>query len=215
MINEFSSPGKPRPGKTSWEMRRTTLSKIVGVVLLIVAGMTTSNWEFKHDNIATLLYSFGLVFVAVACSGRIWCSFYLSGRKDKVLTTEGPYSMSRNPLYFFSLLGAVGIGLCTETLFYPILFSLVFALYYPGIMAREEVRLAQLFGEDYSQYFRQTPRFFPSLERFSEPNNWSANPVLFRRHVFNDTLFVWLAALLELIEGLRHSGVIPSLFHSW
>lgn len=60
-----------------------------------------------------------------------------------------------------------------------------------------------------------TPRFFPSFKHFSEPQQWSANPLLFRRHIINDTLFIFLAALLELIEGLRHAGVIPDLFHVW
>lgn len=202
-------------GKTSWEKIRTRLSKVVGVALLLIAGMTQSNWEVRHEAFATFLYALGLACVAIASSGRIWCSFYLSGRKDSVLTTEGPYSLCRNPLYFCSALGAIGIGLCTETLLYPFLFILVFSIYYPGIIRREEARLQHLFGEAYENYMRSTPRFFPSLKRFSEPQQWSANPLLFRRHIVNDTLFIALAALLELIEGLRHAGVIPHLFHAW
>ncbi|MBM5825197.1 MAG: isoprenylcysteine carboxylmethyltransferase family protein [Cyanobacteria bacterium M_surface_10_m2_119] len=207
--------GRSRARKGPWERARTRLSKAVGVLLLVVAGMTQSNWELHHEAVATFLFALGLVCVAVASSGRIWCSFYLSGRKDSVLTTEGPYSLCRNPLYFCSALGAIGIGFCTETLVYPLLFALVFALYYPGIIRREEGRLLQLFGEAYAQYQRTTPRFFPALKGFSEPAQWSANPVLFRRHIINDTLFIFLAALLEAIEGLRSAGWIPHLFHAW
>ena len=207
--------GSTTGGKTRWEKIRTRLSKAVGASLLLVAGMTQSNWELQHEAFATFLYALGLVFVAVASSGRIWCSFYLSGRKDAVLTTDGPYSLCRNPLYFCSALGAIGIGLCTETLFYPLLFGLIFAVYYPGIISREESRLRQLFGEAYEHYMRQTPRFFPSFQGFSEPQQWAANPRLFRRHIINDTLFIALAALLELIEGLRHAGVVPHLFAVW
>ncbi|MGB5134201.1 MAG: isoprenylcysteine carboxylmethyltransferase family protein [Prochlorococcaceae cyanobacterium] len=203
------------PGKSRWERARTRLSKAVGILLLLTAGMTQSNWELNHDAFATVLFALGLVFVAIACSGRIWCSFYLSGRKDSVLTTEGPYSLSRNPLYFFSALGVIGIGLCTETLFYPLLFGLIFALYYPGIIRREGIRLRELFGEAYASYAQKTPAFFPSFRRFSEPQQWHANPVLFRRHIVNDTVFVLLAALLELIEGLREAGFIPHLFRIW
>lgn len=206
---------RSRAPKGPWERARTRLSKVVGMLLLVVAGMTQSNWELHHEAVATFLFALGLVCVAVASSGRIWCSFYLSGRKDSVLTTEGPYSLCRNPLYFCSALGAIGIGFCTETLFYPLLFALVFAIYYPGIILREEGRLLQLFGEAYAQYQRTTPRFFPALKGFSEPAQWSANPVLFRRHIINDTLFIFLAALLEAIEGLRGAGLIPHLFHAW
>ncbi len=201
--------------KGRWEKARTRLSKGVGILLLLVAGMTQSKWELHHETVATFLYSLGLVCVAIACSGRIWCSFYLSGRKDSALTTDGPYSLCRNPLYFCSALGAIGIGLCTETLFYPLIFSLIFAIYYPSIIGREELRLRQLFGEAYDRYMRETPRFFPSFKRFVEPLEWNANPRLFRKHIINDTLFVFLAALLELIECLRHSGVIPQLLQFW
>lgn len=182
---------------------------------MAIASISQSNWELQNDAVATFLYALGLALVAVASSGRIWCSFYLSGRKDAVLTTDGPYSLCRNPLYFCSALGAIGIGLCTETIFYPLLFSLIFAIYYPGIISREESRLGQLFGAAYEHYMGTTPRFFPSFKHFSEPQQWSANPLLFRRHIINDTLFIFLAALLELIEGLRHAGVIPHLFHVW
>ena len=137
--------------KGRWEKARTRLSKGVGILLLVVAGMTQSKWELHHETVATFLYSLGLVCVAIACSGSIWCSFYLSGRKDSTLTTDGPYSLCRNPLYFCSALGAIGIGLCTETLFYPLLFSLIFAIYYPSIIGREELRLRQLFGEAYDR----------------------------------------------------------------
>ncbi|MCP9928600.1 isoprenylcysteine carboxylmethyltransferase family protein [Cyanobium sp. CH-040] len=203
------------PGKSRWERARTRLSKAMGLLLLLIAGMTQSNWELHYDAFATLLYALGLVFVAIACTGRIWCSFYLSGRKDSILTTEGPYSLSRNPLYFCSALGVIGIGLCTETLFYPLLFGLIFAIYYPGIIRREGIRLRELFGDAYVAYVRETPAFFPSFRRFSEPRQWQANPVLFRRHIINDTVFVFLAALLELIEGLREAGFIPHLLHVW
>jgi hypothetical protein len=33
--------------------------------------------------------------------------------------------------------------------------------------------------------------------------------------VINDTVFIWLAALLELIEGMRTAGIVPHLLHLW
>jgi protein-S-isoprenylcysteine O-methyltransferase Ste14 len=107
------APGRPLARKGPWERARTRLSKLIGGLLLVAAGLTESNWEPQHNTFATFLYALGLVIVAVASSGRIWCSFYLSGRKDSELTTLGPYSLCRNPLYFFSSLGVIGIGFCT------------------------------------------------------------------------------------------------------
>ena len=202
-------------GKTWWEHQRTGLSKLVAALAFILVALTQSHWELHHENVATFLFSTGLGLAAIGATGRIWCSFFISGRKDGKLVTEGPYSISRNPLYVFSCIGLVGVGLSTETLTYPLLFLVIFGLYYPGIMAREERRLEELFGESFRQYRQRVPRFWPNRGLYSEPASWSSNPRLFRRHILSDIWFVWIAAIIELVEGLRNVGWLPHLLTLW
>jgi protein-S-isoprenylcysteine O-methyltransferase Ste14 len=202
-------------GKTWWEHQRTGLSKLVAAVAFIVVALTQSHWELHHENVASFLFSTGLGLAAIGATGRIWCSFFISGRKDGELVTEGPYSISRNPLYVFSCIGLVGVGLSTETLTYPLLFLVIFGLYYPGIMAREERRLEELFGESFRQYRQRVPRFWPNRGLYSEPASWSSNPRLFRRHILSDIWFVWITAIIELVEGLRSVGLLPHLLTLW
>lgn len=202
-------------GKTWWEHQRTGLSKLVAALAFIVVALTQSHWELHHENVATFLFSTGLGLAAIGATGRIWCSFFISGRKDGELVTEGPYSISRNPLYVFSCIGLVGVGLTTETLTYPLLFLAIFGLYYPGIMAREERRLEELFGESFRQYRQRAPLFWPNSGLYSEPTSWSSNPRLFRRHILSDIWFVWIAAIIELIEGFRNVGWLPHLLTLW
>src|SRR5882672_454668 len=57
----------------------------------------------------------GFMLVALACLGRIWCSLFIAGHKDEVLVTTGPYALCRHPLYSFSLLGALGLGLTSRS----------------------------------------------------------------------------------------------------
>ncbi len=92
---------------------------------------------------------------------------------------------------------------------------MIFAIYYPSIIAREEQRLLHIFGAAYQRYLQGVPRFFPSFSQFQEPQTWNASPVLFRKHVINDTIFIWLAAVLELIEALREAGTVPHLLNLW
>ena len=202
-------------GKTWWEHQRTGLSKLVAALAFIVVALTQSHWELHHENVASFLFSTGLGLAAIGATGRIWCSFFISGRKDGELVTEGPYSISRNPLYVFSCIGLVGVGLSTETLTYPLLFLVIFGLYYPGIMAREERRLEELFGESFRQYRQRVPRFWPNRGLYSEPASWSSNPRLFRRHILSDIWFVWITAIIELVEGLRSVGLLPHLLTLW
>ena len=209
------TPLPKAPGKTWWENQRTGLSKLVGALAYIVVALTQSRWEMHHEDVATFLFSIGLGLAAIGATGRIWCSFFISGRKDGELVTEGPYSISRNPLYVFSCIGLVGVGLSTETLTYPLLFLVIFGLYYPGIMAREERRLEELFGESFRQYRQRVPPFWPNRGLYSEPASWSSNPRLFRRHILSDIWFVWIAAIIELVEGLRNVGWLPHLLTLW
>jgi protein-S-isoprenylcysteine O-methyltransferase Ste14 len=206
----------PKPArKTWWEQQRTGLSKLVAALVFVVVALTQSRWELHHDDVATFLFSTGLVLAAIGAAGRIWCSFFISGRKDGQLVTEGPYSISRNPLYVFSCIGMVGVGLTTETLTYPLLFLAIFGLYYPGIMTREERRLEALFGDAYRTYKQRVPRFWPQLRLYSEPASWSSNPRLFRRHILSDIWFIWIAGIIELIEGFRNVGWLPHLLNVW
>ena len=209
------TPLPKAPGKTWWEHQRTGLSKLVAALAFILVALTQSHWELHHENVATFLFSTGLGLAAIGATGRIWCSFFISGRKDGELVTEGPYSISRNPLYVFSCIGLVGVGLSTETLTYPLLFLVIFGLYYPGIMAREERRLEELFGESFRQYRQRVPRFWPNRGLYSEPASWSSNPRLFRRHILSDIWFVWIAAIIELVEGLRNVGWLTHLLTLW
>ena len=53
---------------------------------------------------------FGIFAIILCIFGRTWTSLYIGGRKNRALLTKGPYSVVRNPLYVFSILGAAGAG---------------------------------------------------------------------------------------------------------
>jgi len=114
------------------------------------------------------------VLVGVATVGRLWCSRYISGYKNFELIISGPYSVTRNPLYFFSFLVFTGIGLSTESVTFTLGLVLAFALVYPVIIRREERFLQDKFGRAFSDYCARTPRFFPTSALFmSRSDTWS------------------------------------------
>lgn len=161
--------------------------------------------------VSPLLFFFGLILVAIATVGRLWCSLYISGYKNAALIDAGPYSISRNPLYFFSFLGFVGIGLATETVTLALLLAAIFAVGYPLIIAREERYLRAKFGDAFAAYAARTPRFFPKVGALQEPETWRVNPRLFRRTMGDVLWFVWLVAVIELVEALHEYGVVTPL----
>ena len=122
---------------------------------------STSYWEQENEVVSFALFLIGIVLVAIGSLGRMWCSIYIAGYKDMELITERPYSLSRNPLYLFSLLGVLGTGFATETFRIAIILLILFLAYYPFVIRGEEKRLHSIFGDPYIRYRDSVPAIFP------------------------------------------------------
>lgn len=192
-----------------FEKNRSIVSSLFGLLIIVFVLITTSKWE---PPVGGLLFATGCLLVGVASLGRLWCTLYISGYKDRVLVTVGPYSICRNPLYFFSFLGAIGVGLATETLTFPLIIGIGFALYYPPVIRSEESRLRQIHGEQFEIYRGQTPAFLPSLSRLREPESYQVRPKIFRKHILYALWFIWMLGILELVESFHELGTIPTAF---
>lgn len=201
--------------RTRYEKLRLPVSRLASAVAVFFLLLSTNHWEPGGEGVATGLFTLGMFLVAIGSLGRMWCSLYIAGYKDRVLITQGPYSMTRNPLYFFSVFGALGVGFCTETFTFPALLLGVMILYYPLVVRKEERRLRERFGGDFDDYARRVPAFFPNIAPFSEPDTCLVNPVVYRRHMFSALWFVWIVGLLELAEGLKELGWMPAFWSFW
>ena len=192
---------------------RVRISQIFGYLLITAVLLSTSAWENTDPFMGAILLFIGVILIAVASFGRLWCSLYIGGLKTNTLITTGPYSLCRNPLYFFSLMGAVGIGFATETIFFPLIIAIAFTLYYPPVIKSEEIGLKKIHEENFTKYMSTTPRFFPKLSLFNEPDAYQTNPKIFRKDLVQALWFVWAIGLFEIIEALHDLGIIPKIFN--
>jgi len=190
------------------EKYRIFLSRIAAAISLFFLCATQSYWETNNETLSFSLFFVGIILVAIASLGRMWCSLYIAGYKNNTLVTQGPYSLCRNPLYFFSMIGLVGIGCATETFTFPIVFLICFSIYYPLVIASEEKRLWQLFGVEFDEYVKRIPAFFPKLSNFEEPETYSVKPAVYRKHIFDAMWFIWIVGILEVMEGLKEIGLM-------
>lgn len=191
---------------------RIRISQLFGLVLILLVMLSDNIWETKAPLFSAFLFLLGMVLAGIGSMGRLWCSLYIAGYKENTLISVGPYSMTRNPLYFFSLVGAIGVGFATETLTIPLLVAIAFALYYPAVIKAEELRLRELHNEEFDKYVAKVPRFFPSAQNFAEPEDYVIKPILFRKNVFDALWFIWLIGLLEFIETLHETHILPTVF---
>lgn len=194
------------------EKLRIPVSRIFVVILILIIIVSEGAWEFKVPFVSTILFLMGTILVGIASLGRLWCSLYIAGYKTDVLVTEGPYSTCRNPLYFFSFLGAIGVGFVSETFLIPAIILVAFTIYYPFVIRSEEVELRKLHGEKFDTYLENVPRFFPNISKLKEPAKYIVNPVIFKKHLFDAVWFIWLIGIMEIIKSLHKLHVIPVMF---
>jgi protein-S-isoprenylcysteine O-methyltransferase Ste14 len=197
----------PRSIARKW---RIFVSRVFVAGLVVLVLISKSGWE--NGLWGPAMFLAGAVLIGFATVGRLWCSLYISGYKSDTLITTGPYSLCRNPLYFFSFLGATGVGLATETLFIPACIALAFAFYYPMVIKAEQRKLAEIHKEAFSDYCKRTPVFFPALRLLTEPEEYIVKPKIFRKTLFEVLWFVWLLGIIELKEAAEQAGLLPTIF---
>jgi protein-S-isoprenylcysteine O-methyltransferase Ste14 len=188
--------------------------KLSKVIILFVFLILCFSQNHQTDNLkTTLLYFFGILLIGVGVLGRVWCSLYISGYKNDKLVTQGPYSLCRNPLYFFSLIGVIGVGMTTETYTIPLLIIVLFSFYYPFVIKNEQKFLLGIYKDEFLVYMKNVPCFFPSFSNFTEPEEYTVKPKRFRNFLTEVIWFFWLAGIIELIEHLKELNYIPIYFH--
>ena len=198
--------------KNSIERLRILISRIFAIGMIGLILVSGSHWQVDQPLLGSFLFCLGAMLAGVASLGRMWCSLYIAGYKTNKLITEGPYSMTRNPLYFFSFLGAVGIGLVTETFFFTFVMFIGFAIYYPMVIKSEEAKLLKLHSDDYDAYFNKTPRFFPNFSKLVEPQDYDVKPIIYRKHILDAVWFIWILGILEILKELRVLDIMPTYF---
>jgi len=131
-----------------------------------------------------------------------------SGRNTKeqvadVLNSTGMYSMLRHPLYLGNYLIWLGISLASFNIFFVIIMSLLFWIYYERIMFAEERFLERKFGEDYLNWASELPAFFPSFLNFKKSDTSFSIITILRREY---------ASLLSAVVGFTFIEILRTYF---
>jgi len=180
------------------------------VLNLFTASHFTSEMFIHH-----VCDSFGLVLLVICILGRIYCTLQIGGHKNAELVTTGIYSVVRNPLYFFSFIGVIGIGLISSQITVLVMLTAGFFIVYLPLIGREEKFLGDKFGNAFTDYMKRVPRFVPdfSLYKPAEVVTISMAPL---HSALRDALW-WLLPFIvfETIEWAQTSGLIHPVAHIW
>lgn len=161
----------------------------------------------QHD----LMLVAGYALLAFCAMGRLYSTAFIGGIKNKNLVTVGPYSVCRNPLYFFSLCGAAGLGFATASLTVTAIIFFGFLIVYIGLISREEEFLQDKFGKEFTIYKNKVPRLLPDLSRWHCPAELTFQPK-YLNFAWRDAVW-WFAPLpvFELAQMLQDKGIFKPL----
>lgn len=191
---------------------RIFFSWVCAIPLVLFMILGASAWKDQSIPMGKTLFLVGVVLVGIGVLGRAWSLLYIAGKKKIELITQGPYSLCRNPLYFFSFLMALGAGLCTETFIIPSLVACIFLIIYMPTIKKEENFLRRKFKHEYESYAKVTPRFLPLASGFIEPARIEVNAKAFRLGLDKLIIIIAFLGIIEFLEGLHMIRILPTLF---
>ena len=120
---------------------------------------------FAHPR-ATLL-GVGGALVVVGLAVRAWAAGHL--RRERPLTTSGPYAYVRHPLYLGSAFLLAGFAVASGRAWLAAVVALYFVLFFVPVLRREERERRALAPELYAPYAAAVPALFPYRGAYKSP----------------------------------------------
>lgn len=194
--------------------KRIQISQFFGVIVFGYYLLGASFWSMNRPVLGETLFLIGALLTGAGVIGRVWCLSYIGGNKRRGVIQHGPYSLCRNPLYLFSFIGAMGIGLATKTFTFPLIVIIVFVGYYPFVVRKEEGDLKKMFGREYETYMKTIKtRFVPSLQGYTDLDRTEISPRSFRKGVFDLIFFIIPLGIFPFIETTHLVGLKPYFYY--
>ena len=114
-----------------------------------------------------LALSVGLTFVAIGFAlaalsvrrFRLAGTSVVPGQPSTALVVEGPYRVTRNPIYIGFVLAYFGLAVVLTSVWVLLLLIPVLIILQRGVVKPEEDYLQQQFGEAYRKYKARVPRW--------------------------------------------------------
>jgi protein-S-isoprenylcysteine O-methyltransferase Ste14 len=192
---------------SSVSTRKAVLSTAVAAAIVFLL-FGASRWDDRGWVHEAIEWS-GIILIALCIVGRTWCSLYIGGRKNLTLVTDGPYSVSRNPLYFFSIVGAVGVGAQVGSIAIALICGFIAWAVFMHAVLKEEHALLAAFADDYRRYLFGVPRLLPRLSLWRDLAVVEVRPRLVVTTFVDALVFLLAVPIAEGIEYLQDIGVLP------
>jgi len=149
----------------------------------------------------------GFLLMMAGMFFRAWSSGYIN--KDKELATEGPYSLTRNPLYFGNLILGSGIAVASNNVIGYVIFIVYYFTFFTFLIAIERKRMRKRFGQRYEVWAKEANLFFPKIKKIKKFNFNIAYYMKNREYrVLFFSLFVTAVLIIKFLKKIEFFATI-------
>lgn len=192
---------------------RLRITLVWYLTVLVLVAISERPWA--HLPSGDLAGIAGLLLMTGAALGRVWTSAFIAGSKDERLVTTGPYALCRHPLYAWSLLGGVGVGLATRSVvILAVTVTLLAGLHWRAIR-REERALSARHEAEFRRYCEAVPLLVPRSLKNRGPQLVQLNVEVYWKAFLDAGSFIALYAAVAALDALRAAQRLPTLLVLW
>lgn len=191
----------------------------VVLFLMAIPAIYFTDYEFLNRNeeskmiltiVAAIISFSGQVIRAIAIGTS---NKHTSGRNTKeqvaeALNTKGIYSTVRHPLYLGNYFMWIGIVVYTFNIWFVLVISLMFWLYYERIMFAEERFLERKFGDSYVNWSMKVPAFWPSFKNYEKSSIPFSIKTIMRREYSGITATILGFVFIDFFRDWFTSGEV-------
>lgn len=190
----------------SLNKKRMIQTRII-VFGILFAGLFC-NTLLRDTALHELMELIGYILVGTCVVGRIYTSAFIGGFKNQKLVTWGPYSLCRNPLYFCSYLGILGLAFMSTSILAIFLAGIGVWLIYDQLIAREEQFLKETFGQAFEDYKNKVPRLLPSFQNYTCPEELAVRPKFLLKGVSDAAWWLLPLPLFRMVDFMNLNDMI-------
>ncbi|HNX26689.1 MAG TPA: isoprenylcysteine carboxylmethyltransferase family protein [Phycisphaerae bacterium] len=190
---------------------RVLFLRLGSLPVILMAIFVRPEWEHEETT-SFIIEMVGYLFLIFGLCIRVWAILYIGGKKSKELTTTGPYSLCRHPLYLGTFSIVVGAGLCFENI--PMLLAtiLIMVPIHLVVARMEDEHMAELFPQTYPEYKKLVRGYWPNFKNYRSSETIEI-PIRSIRRVLVDTIAVLMIPQIEdLLELLQENCHMPILW---
>jgi len=201
LVHEFENSGNWLFKRRSW---LPVFMILAGIIMLYLGNRQAILFDMEDELIFMGVSLFGLLiriltvgFAPKNTSGRNT----VNGQIADELNVTGIYSVLRHPLYLGNFFMWLGPALFLRSVWFVVVFGLIYWLYYERIMFAEEQFLRKKFGDIYDKWSSTVHPFIPFSFKYIPPGMpFSIRNVLKREYNSFVNIFV-IFTLLDLCRN--------------